>query len=151
MDEIAFTRDIAVLAAQVAPVLVVAFVVEVRSLGERRSMSGKDARSFPMLVFGALAIVLFAASMILLGPERSYGLQALWSWLGVGLPTIFLVAMVAAAAWAGLTVSSFDGAEERKRQEQVNAVLNAPGWLWFFRGGKGIPAPHPSAAEDEAR
>lgn len=136
MNELVFTSEIATLAAQVAPVLVVAFVVEVRALGQRRSFSKGDARVLTVLVFGSLGAVLVAAAVALLGPDVVSGWAAFWSWVFIGVPIGLLVASVCIAAWTGLTVSSMDGDEERKRQRRQDEVMARPGWRWFLLGSK---------------
>lgn len=140
MAELVFSRDIAALAAQVAPVLVVAFVVEVRALGERRRFADRDAKVLVFLVFGSLFFVLAAAAAALVGPDTVYGWAAFWNWTMIGLPTLALIALVAIAAWTGLSVSTIDGDEERRRQRRLDSVVAEPGWRWFLRGQRDTSA-----------
>lgn len=151
MSELVFSRDIATLAAQVAPVLVVAFVVEVRALGERRRFAERDARVLVFLVFGSLFFVLAAAAAALVGPATVSGWPAFWSWLTIGLPTSTLVALVGIAAWTGLSVSTIDGDEERKRQQRFDSVLGQPGWRWLLHGGRKVPLAPVPGSNTEAR
>jgi len=58
LESVTFSREIAVLAAQVAPVLVIAFIVEVRAIGERRRIEGKDSIFLVWMIFGSFALLL---------------------------------------------------------------------------------------------
>ena len=129
-----FPKDVAILAAQVAPVLVVAFIVEVRALAQRRRFAGRDARWLPTFVLGALVLVLVSASLVLVGPDMAFGPIALLWWSLIGLPVLFLIAMVWLAAWAGLEASGQEADDERLRREDVDRLLDGPGWRWFLWG-----------------
>jgi len=134
LESITFSREIAVLAAQVAPVLVIAFIVEVRAIGERRRIEGKDSRLLIWMVFGSLALLLGTCFLYANGPSEIVGEKALLAWVAIVTLLGFQIVFVAMAAWAGLRVSSDEGDEDKDRAERLDMHLRQPGWKWLLRG-----------------
>lgn len=134
MDALYYARDIALVSSQVAPLLVVAFVVEVRSLGERRPIGGADARWLVFLAFGSLASVLITGAFVINGDGGVSGPWALAAWAFTGVPIVLLVTLVGIAAATGLAVAAEDLEAETKEAEVLRRHYREPGWKWFVRG-----------------
>ena len=148
MDSITFSTDIAVTAAHVAAVLVVAFVVEARSLGQKREFSGTDARWLVLYVFAALVLVLATTAVLLNGPPMITGIPAIWAWGLIGAGMLGLISLVAIAAWAGINAASEDGVKDRARTEALKDYLERPGWRWLLSG---VRQPALDSEQDEPK
>lgn len=134
MDDVVFSRDVAMLLAQIGPVLVVAFIVEFRALAERASVEGRDLRVLLGIVFGSLGTLLVVCVSVVNGQENLRGTPALWVWgFSVGALAL-LVWCVALAAWAAVVLTARDAAENRVRTDARDHQLRSPGWKWFLRG-----------------
>ena len=151
MESIVFARDVAVLAAQIGPVLVIAFIVEFRALAERRSIEGGDVRGLLWVVFASLAVLL-AVCLIIVNTETDLrGLPAAWAWALVVTSLSLLVIYVALAGWAAVRTATDDSEEARLRNDALEQRLRMPGWKWLLRSQ---PAPlHVVAAviEDQGK
>lgn len=146
VEGIRFSREVAVLVAQVAPILAIAFVVEVRAIGERRQIEGKDSRVLLWIAFGSLTVLLWSCLRYVNGPLQVFGMDALIAWTGILSLLGIQIAFVAAAAWAALRLASMDAIEEQARSGRFDRHLREPGWKWLLRGGP-QPSPRREPAE----
>ena len=134
LDGVVFSRDVAVLLAQVAPVLVIAFVVEFRALAERASIEGRDVRTLLWWVFGSFGALMLTCLLVVNGGTDIEGQLASLAWLisvcSLGLLTLY----VALAAWAAVRLVARDAVESKTRTDAHDQRLKSPGWRWFLRG-----------------
>lgn len=138
MENIVFTREAAMLIAQIGPVLVIAFIVEFRAIAERRSVEGRDVRSFVWIVFVSLTVLLAVCLTVVNSEDDWRGQAAISAWVFVLVPLAVLLLYVAMAAWAAVQVATRDADDERMRSDALDQRLRLPGWRWFFRSQ---PAP----------
>ncbi|MFL0712867.1 MAG: hypothetical protein ACJLS2_09860 [Microcella pacifica] len=147
MENVTFSRDVAERGAQLSAVLVIAFVVEARSLGERRAINQKEARWLVWYVFVTLSIVFVTAAAVVNGPPHIHGWAAVAAWSFISAGTLVLVTLVGIAAWANIRVSSDDGSGDRTRRDFQDRFLKEPGWRWLLFGGLRSKRRASSAAE----
>lgn len=134
LEAIRFHKDVAVVCAQVAAVLIVAFLVEVRAIGARRAIEGRDLRWVLVLSFSVFALLIAGCFVAINGPDVLHGNEALTMWVWVGALLIGLAFFVALAGWAAIEVASADAKSDRDRKKRIDRHLSTPGWVWFFRG-----------------
>lgn len=128
----AFSREVAVLAAQVAPVLLIAFVVEVRALATRRAIESKDRTWLIWYMFGAFAVLMIGCLLIANGADVIRGAWAVSAWflvvVGLGVMAVF----VAITSWAAIGVATIDAGRQKTRDDLIDELLAQPGWRWLI-------------------
>lgn len=134
VDDIVFSRDVAALLAQVAPVLVIAFVVEFRALAEHVSVQGGDLRALIAIVFSSFGALLITCLLVVNGSEEVRGYLALLAWT-ISLASLsLLIVYVAFAAWAAVRVITRESVASTIRTDARAQRLKEPGWKWLLRG-----------------
>ena len=133
-DGIVFSRDVAVLLAQVAPVLVIAFVVEFRALAERASVQGRDIRILLWWVFVPFGALLLTCLLVVNSGRDLEGPWAVVAWVVSACSMGLLIVYVALAAWAAVRLVTRDAIESKARTDAHDQRLTNPGWKWFLRG-----------------
>ena len=113
-----YSTDVAGLAAQLAAILVIAFMVELRALGLRRALDGKDARVLLGFTFGSFGMLLTVALVVVNGGLDVRGTVAAWAWFLTAAPLLLLTFQVALAGWAGMQISEQD-VRKRERSEAL--------------------------------
>jgi hypothetical protein len=127
-----FSREVAVLVAQVAPVLLIAFVVEVRAIATRRALDGKDLTALIWIVVATFGLLLVGCLVLVNGVAVLVGWPALGAWAYVLILLGSMVALVAMSTWAATVVTTADVRIRSNREESVDALLTQPGWRWFI-------------------
>ena len=127
-----FSRDVAVLVAQVAPVLLIAFVVEVRALATRRTLEDKGLTGLIWIVVVSFVTLMTACLVIVNGEDRLTGWAALSAWVWAVAPLFTLFSLVAMAAWAAIRVATVDVGAREERDEKIDGLLKEPGWRWLL-------------------
>ncbi|MGY6498766.1 MAG: hypothetical protein ACXIUP_11120 [Microcella sp.] len=136
MEWIVFSPNVASLTAQLAAILVVAFMVELRALGSRRAVKGKDARSLLGYAFGSFGIVVIASLFLLNDGGVLKGGSALLAWIVIIMPLSLLAFCVGIAGWASIQISEQDVGKRKQREQLVDARLREPGWKWLLLKAK---------------
>lgn len=129
-----YSRDIAMLAAQIGPVLLVAYVVELRAIAERRSLEGSDARSMVWFVSAVLGLLLVTCFVVVNGAEDLTGDPALTAWVFTLMPLSILIFFVGVAAWAAVRISAHDADGAQAKGDASDHHLRTSGWKWSLRG-----------------
>ncbi len=135
-DWMFFSRDVATLAAQIGPLLVVAFIVEFRAVADRRSMEKSTALVMLWIVFGSLALLLLVSLFIVNGSRDLHGAAAAWAWTLTLTPLAMLLFYVAIGALAAVRVASQDADEAHAAADSREQHLRQPGWKWFLGGSR---------------
>ena len=136
-----FSQEVAVLSAQVAPVLLVAFIVEVRALAARRAIESKDRTWLIWYMFATFAVLMLGCLLIANGADVIRGACAVSSWslviVGLGVMGVF----VAITSWVAIGVATTDAARQKTRDDFIDELLAQPGWRWLVGRRARDPGP----------
>lgn len=132
MDSIFFSRDVASLTAQLAAILVIAFVVEFRALARKRALQDRGFNVILLIPFLCFGIVVFISLVVLNGEGGLWGVPALTSWVltagSLGLMLFYIAVIVRAM----VAISAEDIRIQNERDQLIESRLRFPAWRWLF-------------------
>lgn len=112
----------------------VAYVVELRAIAERRSLEGKDATAMVWFVFAVLALLLVTCFIVVNGGDDLSGNSALTAWIFTVVPVAILFFYVGLAAWTAVRIASRDADDAIARNDARDHHFRTSGWKWLLRG-----------------